>query len=77
MKLNEKKLKILAYLSVIDDLQKSVKHIRKRFKLEYSYLCRILREMAEDGYLKRYEKNKARNSVVYDITEKGRKLITK
>lgn len=75
MKLNKRKIRILQYLSVVDDLLKTVKHIRKKFGIEYSYLCRILREMGEDGYLIRHEKNKARNAVVYDISAKGRKLI--
>tara|TARA_Y100000310_G_C20160239_1_gene568810 strand:- start:102 stop:350 length:249 start_codon:yes stop_codon:yes gene_type:complete len=73
--LSKTEIRILAYLSVVDILRRRVKDIHEKIDVEYSYLCMKLRTLSTKGLLKRHEKNKARNAVVYCITDKGREVL--
>ena len=76
MGVNKLEKRILAYLSVVVPVRKNIGSIHEKIGVEYSYLCRTLRIMFKKELLTRHEKNKARNKVIYDITPKGREVLT-
>lgn len=73
--ITDTKKRILAYLSTVSNLKKTLPHIQKKINKSYHHTSELLRDLRRDKLVNRFAPRGARKYVVYDITDEGRKVI--